>query len=736
MYDALERQVPDHLPLEVERHHVGVLVLQVRRDVQRPGLVDRAGLGAERRHPVDPPGRRPGLGRVDHSIPVGVDRVPRPHLVHLILARQQRDVGAEPPEVLEADGHVVPAPRRPGHGLAVLRQLVARADAGRPRLEVVDVARAGTIPQHGRRPVDLFGRGDEVVHLAGVVLAGHHVEPQAQGDRQAAGRRPSVVEEHAGRVGRADRQERVDRVPVVVEEEPGVAVPALHLADALRPPVRVQEVHVVLEVALLPVAAALRVLHADLHVVLPEEVLRVVRDVRLDRLPRRLLVVHVGERAVDPVVGPLPPVDVPGMVGVIGGQVGLVVLPESQELGARRRPAGRRPLPLPGRGVVLRLGAVAHRRVPRRLRAPAAPVAVVVLVVVGAPEQVVHDGSERHLRVGVAAPRLLLERPPRRQRGAAQVVVRAEEPDPVLADRAADRAAALPVLLGVARQLLPLADVQEGLTEVRAGGGLVVGGAADERVEGAAAVELVAARLGHHVHGRAREAAVLGLRAEADHSHLLDRVVVDVHQRAERSRLRVGRIHAVDEEHVLVGRAAVRRRARQRVRARRVEHARHRQREIVERVAARGDAREHLLVDSRVHRGRLVVHERTLGRHGDRLAVGTDRQDEVEGDRRVGGDVDVLPQDGLEAGERGGHGVPPYGQVEEDVGAGRRADGGSRPHHRGPDDLHGRARYDGLVFPGHRAGHLPLVDGLRRRRRRRRTHQKEGDTGGRDELLP
>ncbi len=344
--------------------------------------------------------------------------------------------------------------------------------------------------------------------------------------------------------------------------------------------------------------------------------------------------------------------------------------------------------------------------------------------------------GDRHLGVRVSLPRLVLERPAGRKRSAALVVVGAEEPDLVLANGAADGAARLPVLLRLAGELLALTDVEEVGAEILAGPGLVVRRVADERVERAAAVELVAAGLGHDVHRGTREAAVFGLGAEADDAHFLDRVVVDVDERAEGSRLGVRRVDAVDEEHVLVRGAAVGRRARQRIRARRIEHPGHRQCEVVEGITAGREARDELLVDARVDRRRLGVDERALGRHGDRLGVRADGKHEIERHGRVGADVDVLAHDGLEPRERGGDRVAPRRQVEEHVRAVGRTDGRSGSHHRGAGNFDGRARHHGLILAGHRARQPAVVDGLCLRRRHRQAREQERETSGCGEASP
>ena len=200
------------------------------------------------------------------------------------------------------------------------------------------------------------GDDHEVVDLARCRTWWSSGRTAGRGSRSAGlRRRPSVVDEQAGRVCRPHGQERIDRVAIVVEEQSVVAVRVLQVLDVLRPAVRVEEVDVVLEVAFLAIAASLRVLDAELDVVRTEEPFGIVREIDLDRVAAGLLRVDVRERAVDAVVGPLPPVDVAGMIGRGLGKVLVFVFPESQELGARERVSGGRPLPLGRGGVVLRL---------------------------------------------------------------------------------------------------------------------------------------------------------------------------------------------------------------------------------------------------------------------------------------------------------------------------------------------------------------------------------------------
>ncbi len=326
------------------------------------------------RQPVDPSGRRERLPRVDVPVAVGVDRAPRPDLEDLVVPAHRGHVGAESAEELGGERRVVPAVRSSRHRLAVLRQLVAHADARGPRLEVEDVAGPGAVAQDGE-VVEPVRRGREVVDLPDSVLGGHVVEAEPEVDRQAPGGRPLIVEEGTHRVAGAHREGGVDRVFLVVEHEARVAVPGLHVLDALGPAVRVEEVDVVLEVAALGVAPPLRVLDAELEVVLAQEPLGIVREVALDGVPARVVGLDVGEGAVDAVaavgVGPLPPVDVARVAGSVRGDVGRVVRPEAQPLGGHGRLGAAEPLPLRGHGVVLRLGAVRHRRIPARQGAPA-----------------------------------------------------------------------------------------------------------------------------------------------------------------------------------------------------------------------------------------------------------------------------------------------------------------------------------------------------------------------------
>ena len=308
--------------------------------------------------------------------------------------------------------------------------------------------------------------------------------------------------------------------------------------DVLRPAVRIEEVDVVLEVAFLPVAAPLRVLHAELDVVLAEELVGIVREVGLDRLAVRLLRVDVRERAVDAVVGPLPPVDEPGMVGAVRGQVRLVVLPEPQELGARRRRAGRRPLPLRRGRVVLGLGCRRSSSCPTPAPSPSSTRCRRCSRSGTNPRQVILEGHGRDLR--------------RRHSGSTtrSAATTAAAGWSCAGSRTPRRTTACPCVIGppsvalVSQSFLvspascsPSPTNSHGAPEivVRRRAGCSAG---DPSSEYTAPVpwNCVAAGLGHHVDGRAREAAVLGLRAETDDADFLDGVVVDVDERAERIR--------------------------------------------------------------------------------------------------------------------------------------------------------------------------------------------------------
>jgi hypothetical protein len=63
----------------------------------------------------------------------------------------------------------------------------------------------------------------------------------------------------------------------------------------------------------------------------------------------------------------------------------------------------------------------------------------------------------------------------------------------------------------------------------------------------------VAAGFRDHVDGGAGEAAVLGLGAKGYHADFLNGVVVHIDEGAKGSGLRIGRVDAVDEKHVLIG---------------------------------------------------------------------------------------------------------------------------------------------------------------------------------------
>ena len=290
---------------------------------------------------------------------------------------------------------------------------------------------------------------------------------------------------------------------------------------------------------------------------LTQELLGEVGDVGLERLAARFLSFDVRECAIDPIVGPLPPVDVPRMAGSVLWNVWLVVGPEAEVLRTERGPVAREPLPLGRWRVVLRLAPVRHRRVPLRLGPPAPAAAVVVLVVVGSPHAMSRGGGRRYLGVGIATPRLVLERPPWPQAGVAEIVERPEEPEFVPRDRTTECGADLPVLLRLARERVSWIHEEEVRPEILRRAGLVARERSKLRVERPAAVKRIAAGFGEHVDGRAGEVRVLGLRPGGDDPDLLDRVIVDVDERPEGTGAGGCGVDSVDQENVLVCRASV-----------------------------------------------------------------------------------------------------------------------------------------------------------------------------------
>ena len=241
-------------------------------------------------------------------------------------------------------------------------------------------------------------------------------------------------------------------------------------------------------------------------------------------------------------------------------------------------------------------------------------------------------------------------------------------------------------------------------------------------------MELVAAGLGHHVDGRAGEAAVFGLRSESDDSHFFNGVVVDVHQRAERSRFGIGRVDAVDQKHVLVGRTAVRGRAGQRLRAGPFGHAGGGQREIVESIAGGRKFGQQFLVDSRIDGRALDIDDGRFTGDRDRLLHRADREDQVQRGGGVGTDSDVFAHDGFESAERCRDRVAAGRQIQKDVAARGGRDGGPRARHqRRAGDFNSRPWDGRAIVADDRAGELAFVDGLRVKRRRGECREENRD---------
>ena len=713
-------EILDDFPFEADRDLVGVLVLEAGSGIQPPGEAVRRLFGPTRvwREAVDDPRGIARFDRVDEAVLVGVGLGPR-NAVEFPGAGDERGIGAVAAEVLDGDRHVVPAVAEPGDGLGVLGQLVGQAEAGRPSLEVEDVVAALPGADDGRIG-DVRGIFQGGVFGALAVLGRHIVVAEAQVDGQPPGRVPLVVDEEGQGVGGADRQEGVDRVMQVVEDQAGVAVPALHVVDVLGPAVGVEEVGVVLEVAAHGVAAALGELGPELDVVLAEEVLGVVGHVDLDRLPVGVPALDVGEGPVDAVLGPLPPVDVAGVVRGIAGNVRRVVGPEAQVLGREDGGAGGQELPLGGDGVVHAGDAVGHARVPLGLAAPAAAAVVAVLVMVRDPGPVFGERLGGDLQVPVAGPARDRDAPAGPVGLGIVIVETAVEPDLVLDDGSAEGGVQLVVVGGgaaveVVGRRIRRADPHEVRPIGFRIGGLVARPPIDRLEEDAGvAVELVAPRLRQDVDGRAREIAVLGLGAEGDDADLLDGVVVDLDEGAEGRAAGVRGVDAVDQEDVLVGRAAVGGRAGQPAGvAAVVEHARRRQREVIERVPARGQPADHLAFELGIDGRALRVDDRAGRQDRDLLfdRAGLHRQIDLEA--AAGRDADLLLEGRLEARQRRRDLVDADREVQEDVGALGGGDRRALPGDQGrAGDLDGHSRQRIPRRLGDRARQLAVHDGL------------------------
>ena len=101
-------------PLEVQRELIGVLVLQVVGDVERPRGIVGVGLHADRRQSVDPAAPRSRVSSVSISpSPLVSTELHGPTSKNLHGPLHERHVGAEPPQRLDADRLVVAAVRGP-----------------------------------------------------------------------------------------------------------------------------------------------------------------------------------------------------------------------------------------------------------------------------------------------------------------------------------------------------------------------------------------------------------------------------------------------------------------------------------------------------------------------------------------------------------------------------------------------------------------------------------------------
>ncbi|OQB56651.1 MAG: hypothetical protein BWX98_01761 [Candidatus Aminicenantes bacterium ADurb.Bin147] len=162
-------------------------------------------------------------------------------------------------------------------------------------------------------------------------------------------------------------------------------------------------------------------------------------------------------------------------------------------------------------------------------------------------------------------------------------------------------------------------------------------------------MERVASGLGQDVDRRARVGSVFGLGSQGHDPDLLDGVVVDPDQRSEGGAARVGGVDAVDEKDILVGGAAVSRRARHpAARAAVVEHAGRRQGQVIERIPARRQLGKHLRLDLGVDRRRFRVDDGRGAHHFNRLVDVARRESQVDDQTAPRRDHDAFLNDGFE----------------------------------------------------------------------------------------
>ena len=326
-------------------------------------------------------------------------------------------------------------------------------------------------------------------------------------------------------------------------------------------------------------------------------IIGVVGEVRLEGVAPGLLRLDVREitaGADRPTTDPLPPVDVAGAPYQFRNRRVLLGV-ETEELEAEEVAIGNHPLVLGLQRRVIRRRVVDHGLV----KGPPRPVAGKIVFVVETeprPVGVTKLGGQLEIEdIGFIncvqwTERLVGLR--------VAPVVAGEEPQRVLDDRTADREGDFLVVNRNRHQFIVGVGPQP--PRVEAGGG-VVARVAHLPVVAGTAVPLVAARFGHHVDRGAREGAVLGLRTKRQDLDLLHRVIVHLHQRAPRRAARVGGVDAVDQEDVLVGRAAIGGRARQPrpVSAHR-RHPRRRQGQVVEGLPRRRDCVDHFRAEGGV----------------------------------------------------------------------------------------------------------------------------------------
>src|SRR5207245_1803225 len=185
-----------------------------------------------------------------------------------------------------------------------------------------------------------------------------------------------VIDEAAGLIGNASRQpwmlvelhvvNRKDRIVLRSPAPALIAVPPPVFRWTVIPRIRVGEVRIALKISSFEIALALRVLHAELQLVLAEEMSGVVGHIRLNSLAARLVRLDIREAAchTDALrTDPFPPVDESRTR--VHELRWMLIGPEAEIFRGRQVAIVDHPLILPLQRVVVLVLVVSHRGIPR-----------------------------------------------------------------------------------------------------------------------------------------------------------------------------------------------------------------------------------------------------------------------------------------------------------------------------------------------------------------------------------